>query len=55
MEATKPHDLLSVGRMRPIKPIMGQMQARLFSTDPKNSDDQEAEPKSMKSRFFAFL
>ena len=55
MEATKPHDLLSVGRMRPIKPIMGQMQARLFSTDPKNSDEQETEPKSMKSRFFAFL
>lgn len=55
MEATKPHDLLSVGRMRAIKPIMGQMQARLFSTDPKNSDEQETEPKSMKSRFFAFL
>ena len=55
MDATKPHDLLSVGRMRAIKPIMGQMQARLFSTDPKNSDEQETEPKSMKSRFFAFL
>ena len=31
------------------------MQARLFSTDPKNTDEQEEEPKSMKSRFFAFL
>ena len=49
-------DLISATRLKPIRPVMGQMQVRLFSTDPKEAaEPQQEEPKTMKSRFFAFL
>ena len=34
---------------------MGSIQARLFSTDPRKSGDEQSEAPKSKSKFFAFL
>lgn len=48
--------MASVQRIAPIRPRMGSMQARAFSSSVQTDDsDAESEPTSSKGRFFKFL
>jgi len=53
---TSSQDMLSVSRMRPVKPtgLMGSISARLFSTTPEDDSEPASTPEK-KGKFFAFL